>query len=109
LYRQLLNNLRFYQGFEINNFTGEALTENDMSEQHYAKLKKLQQVAFKEFQPELRRFALSSVGKFKKKKSRWEPSSLPLPFPLPSLPSLFLPSLLPLPSLLSSLFLQLCS
>jgi hypothetical protein len=63
LYKQLLNNLRFYQGFEINNFTGEALTENNMSELHYSKLKRLQQVAFKQFQPELRRFALSSVGK----------------------------------------------
>eukprot|EP01127_Copromyxa_protea_P005293 TRINITY_DN15242_c0_g1_i1.p1 TRINITY_DN15242_c0_g1~~TRINITY_DN15242_c0_g1_i1.p1 ORF type:complete len:1415 (-),score=323.12 TRINITY_DN15242_c0_g1_i1:37-3777(-) len=62
LYKQLLNNLRFYQGFEINNFTGKALTDDDMSKEHYAKLKKLQHVAFKNFQPELKRFALSSVG-----------------------------------------------
>lgn len=64
LFKQLLANVRFYQGFEINNFTGKALTDDDMSKQHYAKLKRLQHVAFKQFQPELKQFALSNVGTY---------------------------------------------
>lgn len=64
LYRQLLSNVTFYQDFEINNFSGRALTDEDMSKEHCAKLKKLQHVAFKHFQPELRPFALSSIGVF---------------------------------------------
>eukprot|EP01126_Amoeba_proteus_P051320 TRINITY_DN6121_c0_g5_i6.p1 TRINITY_DN6121_c0_g5~~TRINITY_DN6121_c0_g5_i6.p1 ORF type:complete len:1552 (+),score=385.61 TRINITY_DN6121_c0_g5_i6:358-5013(+) len=62
LFKQLLGNLRFYYGFEINNFTGQALSDDDMSKEHYSKLKRLQHVAFKKFQPELRRFALSNIG-----------------------------------------------
>jgi intron-binding protein aquarius len=54
--------LSFYNGFEINDFSGEALTEEVMTKLHYDKMKKLQTLAFNNFQPELRKFALSNIG-----------------------------------------------
>lgn len=40
--RQLLDMLRFYAGFEINDFTGEAMTESQTVARHYEQLKDLQ-------------------------------------------------------------------
>eukprot|EP01103_Thecamoeba_quadrilineata_P002733 TRINITY_DN1262_c0_g2_i1.p1 TRINITY_DN1262_c0_g2~~TRINITY_DN1262_c0_g2_i1.p1 ORF type:complete len:1382 (+),score=283.84 TRINITY_DN1262_c0_g2_i1:49-4194(+) len=62
LFRQLLEMLKFYQGFEINNFTGLPLTTQDMTSLHYNRIQNLQIVAFKFFQPELRDFALSNIS-----------------------------------------------
>ena len=42
LFVQLLNILKFYSGFEIDDQTGEALTETEMLELHYKELKSLQ-------------------------------------------------------------------
>ncbi|KAL1919017.1 uncharacterized protein VTP21DRAFT_2398 [Calcarisporiella thermophila] len=62
LLMQLLDILRFYAKFEINDYQGTALTRNDMREIHESKLVELQRIAFKHFQPTLKSLALSNVG-----------------------------------------------
>lgn len=61
LFRQLLEMLRFYVSFEIDDFTGEQLTDHEMLSKHYGKVKTLQQIAFRNFE-ELKEFALSNVS-----------------------------------------------
>lgn len=61
LFRQLLDMLQFYAGFEINDFTGEPLTDQEMTSLHYDRLKSLQEAVFKHF-PDLRQFALANIG-----------------------------------------------
>ncbi|XP_018583353.2 RNA helicase aquarius isoform X2 [Scleropages formosus] len=61
LFCQLLDMLKFYTGFEINDQTGNALTENEMTTLHYDRITSLQRAAFAHF-PELQDFALSNVA-----------------------------------------------
>ncbi|XP_054826710.1 RNA helicase aquarius isoform X2 [Eublepharis macularius] len=61
LFCQLLDMLKFYTGFEINDQTGNALTENEMTTIHYDRITSLQRAAFAHF-PELYDFALSNVS-----------------------------------------------
>ncbi|CAH2328296.1 RNA helicase aquarius [Pelobates cultripes] len=61
LFSQLLEMLKFYTGFEINDQTGNALTENEMTTIHYDRITSLQRAAFAHF-PELYNFALSNVA-----------------------------------------------
>ncbi|XP_035781501.1 RNA helicase aquarius-like [Anopheles albimanus] len=61
LFAQLLDMLKFYARFEINDETGDPLTDHDMTQLHYAKIKSLQKAAFAKF-PNLRLFALSNVA-----------------------------------------------
>ncbi|KAM9294455.1 RNA helicase aquarius [Gastrophryne carolinensis] len=61
LFSQLLDMLKFYAGFEINDQTGNALTENEMTTIHYDRITSMQRVAFAHF-PELYNFALSNVA-----------------------------------------------
>ncbi|XP_073465795.1 RNA helicase aquarius [Aquarana catesbeiana] len=61
LFSQLLDMLKFYAGFEINDQTGNALTENEMTTIHYDRITSLQRAAFAHF-PELCNFALSNVA-----------------------------------------------
>ncbi|XP_029454885.1 RNA helicase aquarius isoform X2 [Rhinatrema bivittatum] len=61
LFCQLLDMLKFYTGFEINDQTGNALTENEMTTIHYDRITSLQRAAFAHF-PELYNFALSNVA-----------------------------------------------
>ncbi|XP_040267292.1 RNA helicase aquarius [Bufo bufo] len=61
LFSQLLDMLKFYTGFEINDQTGNALTENEMTTIHYDRITSLQRAAFAHF-PELYNFALSNVA-----------------------------------------------
>lgn len=61
LYTQLLDNLSFYAGFEINEQAGEALTDHEMTDIHYDRIVSLQKAAFRHF-PELRKFSLSNVA-----------------------------------------------
>ncbi|KAJ6667340.1 hypothetical protein lerEdw1_017318 [Lerista edwardsae] len=61
LFCQLLDMLKFYTGFEINDQTGNALTENEMTTIHYDRITSLQRAAFAHF-PELYNFALSNVS-----------------------------------------------
>ncbi|KAJ8411857.1 hypothetical protein AAFF_G00154950 [Aldrovandia affinis] len=61
LFCQLLDMLKFYTGFEINDQTGIALTEKEMTTLHYERITSLQRAAFAHF-PELQDFALSNVA-----------------------------------------------
>ncbi|XP_058061541.1 RNA helicase aquarius [Anopheles bellator] len=61
LFAQLLDMLKFYARFEINDETGDPLTDHDMTQIHYEKIKSLQKAAFAKF-PNLRLFALSNVA-----------------------------------------------
>ncbi|KAK6481299.1 RNA helicase aquarius-like isoform X2 [Huso huso] len=61
LFCQLLDMLKFYTGFEINDQTGNALTQNEMTTMHYDRITSLQRAAFAHFQ-ELHNFALSNVA-----------------------------------------------
>lgn len=62
LMKQLLDNLAFYAKFEINDQTGLALTDVDMTEAHSERLIKLQHVAFRQFREELPELPLANLG-----------------------------------------------
>ncbi|KAF6024345.1 AQR [Bugula neritina] len=62
LFSQLLDMLEFYVGFEINDLTGEPMTDKEMTDIHYRRIRALQKAAFCNFGEELRRFALSNVA-----------------------------------------------
>ena len=62
LFVQLLNILKFYSGFEIDDQTGEALTETEMLELHYKELKSLQKGVFKYFKEDLQIFSLTNIS-----------------------------------------------
>lgn len=53
--------LKFYTRFEINDVTGDPLTDHDMTQLHYNKITSLQRAAFAKF-PDLKLFALSNVA-----------------------------------------------
>ncbi|XP_068154330.1 RNA helicase aquarius [Drosophila tropicalis] len=61
LFGQLLDMLNFYTRFEINDVTGNSLTDHDMTQLHYKKITSLQRAVFAKF-PSLRVFALSNVA-----------------------------------------------
>lgn len=61
LFSQLLEMLKFYTRFEINDETGDPLSDHDMTQIHYDKITSLQKAAFSKF-PELRAFSLANVA-----------------------------------------------
>ncbi|XP_065176102.1 RNA helicase aquarius-like [Sycon ciliatum] len=61
LFTQLLDMLKFYSHFEINDLTGEAYSDQAFSELHYDRITSLQRAAFKHF-PDLQEFALANVA-----------------------------------------------
>ncbi|GFV81916.1 RNA helicase aquarius [Trichonephila clavipes] len=61
LFTQLLEILKFYSRFEVNEFTGEPLSDNDMMLIHYAVFTNVQKAAFKKF-PDFKQFILSNVA-----------------------------------------------
>ncbi|EDV30219.2 uncharacterized protein Dana_GF23169 [Drosophila ananassae] len=68
LFGQLLDMLKFYTRFEINDVTGNSLTDHDMTQLHYKKITSLQRAVFAKF-PSLRVFALSNVATVDKRES----------------------------------------
>ncbi|XP_049850666.1 RNA helicase aquarius-like [Schistocerca gregaria] len=62
LFRRLVAILRFYEKFEIDEFTGRALSKKEMEHRHDAFIHRAQTLAWKEFRQELGEFALSSVN-----------------------------------------------
>merc|ERR550532_2465742 len=62
LFSQLLETLKFYAGFEINEQTGESLTDHEMTDIHYNQITSLQKAAFKYFKAELHKFTLANVA-----------------------------------------------
>uniref|UniRef100_A0A914V800 Intron-binding protein aquarius n=3 Tax=Plectus sambesii TaxID=2011161 RepID=A0A914V800_9BILA len=62
LFCELLQMLRFYAKFEIDDVTGQQLTEGQMTDRHYAHVTSLQKAAFKHFKDSMREFFLLNVG-----------------------------------------------
>lgn len=62
LFRQLVEMLRFYVGFEIDEFSGEPLTDDMMTKRHYTQMHRLQVIAFKLFRDKLEDFAFSHIS-----------------------------------------------
>lgn len=69
LFNQLLQNLKFYTTFEIDDQTGEAKTEAECQELHYEKLKSLQKGVFKYFRDDLFAFSLTNIATIDKRES----------------------------------------
>ncbi|KAF9902731.1 hypothetical protein EC991_004582 [Linnemannia zychae] len=69
LFSQLLEILAFYTGFEINGHTGLALTKEEMTEIHAARLSKLQRIAFSEFRDELMDLAMTNLRAIESRES----------------------------------------
>lgn len=61
LFGDMVRSVLFYYHFEINNFTGEALSDNEITDLHTRKIQALQRLAFQKY-PELKKFFLSNVG-----------------------------------------------
>lgn len=70
LFAQLVDLLQFYEGFEINDHTGTQLTDHEVLESHYSRLKSFQLLAFKKIEKvclDRSNFNISSlIQKFKK-------------------------------------------
>lgn len=62
LFKELVSLFLFYQNFEIDDFTGQALSNSEMLTNHYLQLQRAQSLAFKNFQPELYKFALTNIS-----------------------------------------------
>lgn len=62
LFKQLLDRVKFYNKFEIDETTGEARTEHERLEIHYEHLKSLQKGVFKYFRDDLITFALTNIA-----------------------------------------------
>eukprot|EP01132_Coremiostelium_polycephalum_P002420 gene2420-2988_t len=67
-FNELLGILKFYLNFEINNFTGEELSREQISSDHYQNIKSLQRLVFKEFH-EIKEFALKNISSIETKKT----------------------------------------
>ncbi|KAG6449940.1 RNA helicase aquarius isoform X1 [Manduca sexta] len=61
LFSQLLQMLKFYARFEINDETGDPMADRDMTLLHYSRITSLQKAAFSKFQ-DLRLFSLANVA-----------------------------------------------
>jgi len=62
LFVQLLERFEYYYHFHIDDFTGAALTRDEIIERHYERIQSLQVIAYKFLSPKLRSFALRNVG-----------------------------------------------
>ena len=61
LFKKMLTNLEFYVDFEINDATGETLSEADLREKHYEKMLQLQKAIFKHFRDEMPTLPLQNI------------------------------------------------
>ncbi|OAD06901.1 hypothetical protein MUCCIDRAFT_137824 [Mucor lusitanicus CBS 277.49] len=62
LIKKLLQRLEFYSKFEINDQTGVALTDLEMTEAHCQQLIQLQHVAFRHFRDEIKELPLANLA-----------------------------------------------
>ncbi|CAF2574473.1 unnamed protein product [Rotaria sp. Silwood2] len=67
LFHKMLTNFKFYSNFEINDTTGETLTQNEMMEKHYEKVLQLQKAIFKHFREEMPTFPLQNIQSIHKR------------------------------------------
>eukprot|EP00397_Hematodinium_sp_SG-2012_P003433 GEMP01003441.1.p1 GENE.GEMP01003441.1~~GEMP01003441.1.p1 ORF type:complete len:1407 (+),score=338.32 GEMP01003441.1:43-4263(+) len=68
LFKQKIAILKFYEGFEIDDFRGEALSPHEVEKLHYKKHELMRQVAWHDI-PELRDLALSNVSAYDKREA----------------------------------------
>ena len=54
--------LKFYCGFEINDHTGSALTDREMSDKHYESITSLQRAVFKNYKNDALDFVMGNVA-----------------------------------------------
>ncbi|PAV90727.1 hypothetical protein WR25_12656 isoform A [Diploscapter pachys] len=69
LFCQLVDMLKFYAHFEVDEITGEQLTHKEVSDRHYDQVVKLQKAAFKYFKDTMKDFYLLNVGGVDTRKS----------------------------------------
>lgn len=69
LFNQLVDALQFYSRFEINDHTGTALTDHEMSNLHCEKITSLQRAAFKHLRDDLLDFCMGNVANVDKRES----------------------------------------
>jgi len=69
LFNQLVDALQFYSRFEINDYTGTALTDHEMSHLHCEKITSLQRAAFKHLRDDLLDFCMGNVASVDKRES----------------------------------------
>lgn len=67
LFHKMLTNFKFYSYFEINDTTGETLTQNQLMEKHYEKVLQLQKAIFKYFRDEMPTFPLQNIQSIDKR------------------------------------------
>ena len=67
LFRQLLERIKFYMNFEVDDHTGHPINQHEMSLIHYNKMANFQRKAFVEV-PDLREFAMESIGRISSRK-----------------------------------------
>jgi intron-binding protein aquarius len=61
LFQKMLSNFQFYSTFEINDTTGETLSQNELMEKHYEKMLQLQKAIFKHFRDEMATLPLQNI------------------------------------------------
>jgi len=61
LFVKMLENLKFYTTFEINDTTGETLSQIELMEKHYEKVLQLQKAVFKNFRQNMPIFPLQNI------------------------------------------------
>ncbi|CAF1627837.1 unnamed protein product [Rotaria magnacalcarata] len=67
LFHKMLCNFKFYSSFEINDTTGETLSQNEIMEKHYEKVLQLQSAIFKHFRDEMPTFPLQNIQSIDKR------------------------------------------
>ncbi|XP_076822195.1 RNA helicase aquarius-like [Clavelina lepadiformis] len=68
VFTQLVETLRMYASFEVNDLTGEPLSKQEMVSVHYQRINRLQKCAFAKF-PALREFSLGTVAHIDKREA----------------------------------------
>jgi len=61
LFHKMLTNFKFYSNFEINDTTGETLSQIELMEKHYEKVLQLQKAIFKYFRDDMPTFPLQNI------------------------------------------------
>ncbi|KAK4406328.1 RNA helicase aquarius [Sesamum angolense] len=66
LFAQLVDLLQYYEGFEIDDHQGRQMTDDEVLQSHYKRLRAFQLLAFKKI-PKLRELALANIGAINKR------------------------------------------
>ncbi|KAJ3027064.1 hypothetical protein HDV00_011403, partial [Rhizophlyctis rosea] len=69
LFAQLLDELTFYADFEIDNWTGQPMSADEMAKRHYNRIRRVQKLVFIKYKEDLEDFALANVGTIESRES----------------------------------------